>query len=179
MHVCVAHLTSNGGAAHLLSYQACKYTSAGKKTRGGSTKIFPNIKGRNFHFELPLRLKQTSLPKSVLPELKFATGVAAVALAFGPAVGADLQRRAVAQDGLGGERALAEQVPDHHRGALGQDQVEDAASFGARGVGEVASVQGAQVIGAQEAGVRFGLGPAVAAEPGGALPGAGSARCRA
>ena len=67
MHVCVAHLTSNGGAAHLLSCQACKYTSAGKKTRGGSTKIFPNIKGRNFHFELPLRLEQTSLPKSLQP----------------------------------------------------------------------------------------------------------------
>ena len=56
---------------------------------------------------------------------------------------------------------MAQQIPDHHGGELGLDQVEDPASFGARGVGEVAGVQGAQVIGPQ---VRFRLGPAIAAE---------------
>ena len=92
-------------------------------------------------------------------------GVAPVRLAFGPAVAGYLQGRAVAQDGLAGERGLAQDVPDHHRSELCLDQVEDPASFGARGVGKVAGVQGAQIIGAQEAPVRFRFGPAIAPEP--------------
>ena len=78
-------------------------------------------------------------------------------MASAPAVAADLQRRAVAQYGLGGERRLAEQIADDHWGELGLDQVVDAVSFGARGVWEVAGVQGAQVSRPQEAGVRFRL----------------------
>ena len=92
-------------------------------------------------------------------------GVAPVRLAFGPAVAGYLQGRAVAQDGLAGERGLAQDVPDHHRSELCLDQVEDPASFGARGVGKVAGVQGTQIIGAQEAPVRFRFGPAIAPEP--------------
>ena len=92
-------------------------------------------------------------------------GIAPVRLAFGPAVAADLERAAVAQDGLAGERGLAQDVPDHHRSELCLDQVEDPASFGARGVGKVAGVQGTQIIGAQEAPVRFRFGPAIAPEP--------------
>ena len=99
-------------------------------------------------------------------ELKFAiNGYRPVRLAPGPAVAADLERAAVAQDGLAGERGLAEQVPDHDGSELRLNQVEDAASFGARGVWEVTGVQGAQIAGAQEAPVRFRFGPAVAAEP--------------
>ena len=60
---------------------------------------------------------------------------------------------------------MAQDVPDHHRSELCLDQVEDPASFGARGVGKVAGVQGAQIIGAQEAPVRFRFGPAIAPEP--------------
>ena len=91
-------------------------------------------------------------------------GVAPVRLAFAPAVASDLQCAAVAQDWLTGEGALAEQIPYHHGGELGLNQVEDPASFGSRGVGEVACVQGRQVVAPQEAGVRFRFGPAVAAE---------------
>ena len=91
-------------------------------------------------------------------------GVAPVRLAFAPAVASDLQCAAVAQDWLTGEGALAEQVPYHHGGELGLNQVEDPASFGSRGVGQVACVQGRQVVAPQEAGVRFRFGPAVAAE---------------
>ena len=85
-------------------------------------------------------------------------------MALGPAVAADLQRRPVAQNGLAGERRLAQQIADQHGGELGLDQVEDPTSFDTSGVGEVASVQELQVIGPQEASVRFRLGPAVAAE---------------
>ena len=112
-------------------------------------------------------LTRPSMDVTVLPRLlKFAMrGVAPVRLAFGPAVAGYLQGRAVAQDGLAGERGLAQDVPDHHRSELCLDQVEDPASFGARGVGKVAGVQGTQIIGAQEAPVRFRFGPAIAPEP--------------
>ena len=86
-------------------------------------------------------------------------GIAGVALALGPAVTGDLQGAAVAQDGLGGEGRLAEQVPDDVGGELGLGQVENPTSFGAGSGDEVAGVQRPEVVGPQEAGICFGLGP--------------------
>ena len=86
-------------------------------------------------------------------------GIAGVALALGPAVTGDLQGAAVAQDGLGGEGRLAEQVSDDVGGELGLGQVENPTSFGAGSGDEVAGVQRPEVVGPQEAGICFGLGP--------------------
>ena len=57
----------------------------------------------------------------------------------------------LAQDGLGGERGLAQEVRDDPRSKLRLDQVEDAAALG----DEVAGVEGPQVVGPQEAPVLF------------------------
>ena len=54
-------------------------------------------------------------------------------------------------------------------GELGLDQVEDPASLGAGGHGEVAGVEGPEVVGPQEAAVRLGLGPGVASDAQGGL----------
>ena len=96
-------------------------------------------------------------------------GVAGVALTFAPTIAGYLQGRVVAQDGLGGEGRLAQQVPDDFRGELGLDQVEDPASLGAGGHGEVAGVEGPEVVGPHEAAVRLGLGPGVASDAQGGL----------
>ena len=96
-------------------------------------------------------------------------GVAGVALTFAPAVAGDLEGAAVAQDGLGGEGRLAQQVPDDFRGELGLDEVVDAGAFGAGGHREVPRVQRSQVVGPQEAAVRLCLGPGVAPDAQGGL----------
>ena len=77
----------------------------------------------------------------------------------------NLQRRPVAQDGLGGEGRLAEQVPDYPGRKLGLDQIEDPAPLCTRAVDKVARIQRLEIVGPQEAAVCFGFGPGVAAEP--------------
>ena len=90
--------------------------------------------------------------------------IPSVRLALSPAVAAELQSAAVAQDGLAGERGLAQQVANDHGSEVGLNQVENAAALGARGVWEVTGVQRTQIIRPQEAGVRLGLGPGVASD---------------
>ena len=96
-------------------------------------------------------------------------GVAGVRLAPGPAVAGDLEGGAVPQDGLAGQRGLAEQVPDDVRSELGLRQVENPASLGAGSRDEVAGVEGPEVIRPQEAGICFGLAPRVAPDAQGGL----------
>ena len=74
--------------------------------------------------------------------------------------------RAVAQDGLGGERRLAQEVPDDPGRELRlRRQVKDPTALAAGAVDEVAGIERPQVVGPQEAAVRLRLGPRVAAEP--------------
>ena len=67
-------------------------------------------------------------------------GVPRVRLTLGPAVAGDLQRRPVAQNWLGGERGLAQQVTDDARSELRLDQVEDPAALCARAVDVVPGI---------------------------------------
>ena len=69
-------------------------------------------------------------------------GVPRVGLALAPAVAGDLEGAAVAQDGLRGERRLAQQVPDDLGRELRLDEVENPTSFGAGGHRKVAGVEG-------------------------------------
>ena len=117
--------------------------------------------------------------------------IPSVRLALSPAVAAELQSAAVAQDGLAGERGLAQQVANDHRSELGLNQVENAAALGARGVWEVTGVQRTQIIRPQEAGSpprpwtrsRFGCGAWTGCRgwrrPPAGLQEVGSARCGA
>ena len=60
-------------------------------------------------------------------------GVPRVRLTLRPAVAGDLESAAVAQDGLGGEGGLTQQVSDHLRGELRLDEVVDSAALGSGG----------------------------------------------
>ena len=91
-------------------------------------------------------------------------GVAPVALAFGPAVAAELQGRAVPQDWLGREGSLAQEVANDHGSELGLDQTEDAATFGPWRVREVPGIEGAQVGSGQVPRVALPLRVAVAGD---------------
>ena len=82
--------------------------------------------------------------------------IARVRLALRPTVAGDLEGAAVAQDGLGGERGLAQQVADAVGGALRLHQIDDAPSLSAAVGDEVPGVQGYEIAGPQEAAVRFG-----------------------
>ena len=88
----------------------------------------------------------------------------------------EMQRRPVAQDGWAERGVLAEQVRMILGGELGLDQIEDPAALCTGAVDKVARIQRPEIVGPQEAAVRFGLGPGVAAEPQAAPRGAGSLR---
>ena len=110
--------------------------------------------------------------------------IARVRLALRPTVAGDLEGAAVAQDGLGGERGLAQQVADAIGGALRLHQIDDAPSLSAAVGDEVPGVQGYEIAGPQEAAVRFGrtscrfgcgawTGSPESRRPSAALPGRG------
>ena len=96
-------------------------------------------------------------------------GIPRVALPFAPAVAGYLQGASVAQDRLGGEGALAQEVADNLRGELGLDEVVDAGALGAGGHRKVPRVQRSQVVGPQEAAVSLCFGPAIAPDAQGGL----------
>ena len=140
-------------------------------------RVRPDAEARDCHLHLPKHYKQNSSRGASKVQL-FANGqrcddiseyggdqrIPSVRLALSPAVAAKLQSAAVAQDGLAGERGLAQQVANDHGSELGLNQIENAAALGARGVWEVTGVQRTQIIRPQEAGARLGLGPGVASD---------------
>ena len=102
-------------------------------------------------------------------------GVPRVRLAFGPAVAGDATSTRC-PGWLGREGRFGRASPDDPGRELGLDQIEDPAALCTGAVDKVARIQRPEIVGPQEAAVRFGLGPGVAAEPQAAPRGAGSLR---
>ena len=91
-------------------------------------------------------------------------GVAAVALGLAPAVALEFERRAVAQDGLGRQRAPAQERPDYAGRELLLHHAKDAVAFREGLPHEVPGVQRREVGGGDVAAVRLALRPTVAVD---------------